>query len=286
MENITLQLTCPKSHRNFIADLTVPEGQSKKVPLLVFLHGFKGFKDWGTYPKVAQAFASAGIAMLKLNFSHNGTSPESPLDFVDLEAFGRNTLSQELLDIDTLFEKLMSREAPLACKQIDWEQIFLCGHSRGGATAILYTALRGKTKIKKLLLWAAMADFSKHFGEKQVAFWQKQGVIFVPNSRTGQEMPLYYSLCQDYFDNQAAFDLLHAAKSIEIPTYIFHGTADQTLPVSMAASLENAFPNNQILLIQDADHNFGGKHPFEQDQLPAHLQLVVEQSIAFLNRPN
>ena len=70
-------------------------GGSKGV--VVFCHGFKGFKDWGHFNKVSEMFANAGFVFVKFNFSHNGTSPESPSDFVDLEAFGNNNFSIENL---------------------------------------------------------------------------------------------------------------------------------------------------------------------------------------------
>jgi len=38
----------------------------------VYVHGFKGFKDWGFVPYIGETFASKGFAFLTFNFSHNG----------------------------------------------------------------------------------------------------------------------------------------------------------------------------------------------------------------------
>ena len=51
--------------------------------VVIFSHGFKGFKDWGPFNKIADCFASNGFVFVKFNFSYNGTSIESAEDFVD-----------------------------------------------------------------------------------------------------------------------------------------------------------------------------------------------------------
>ena len=40
---------------------------------------------------------------VKFNFSHNGTTLESPSDFKDLESFGNNNFSKELYDLIKLY---------------------------------------------------------------------------------------------------------------------------------------------------------------------------------------
>ena len=66
----------------------IENGQPK--PILIFVHGFKGFKDWGPFNLVSEYFADLKYVFLKFNLSHNGTTPEAPLEFADLEAFGEN----------------------------------------------------------------------------------------------------------------------------------------------------------------------------------------------------
>src|SRR3954467_220818 len=74
----------------------------EKQPLVIFCHGFKGFKDWGHFNLVGEKFAANGLAFLKFNFSHNGTTPEDPDKFADLEAFGNNNYIIELDDLQTV----------------------------------------------------------------------------------------------------------------------------------------------------------------------------------------
>ena len=69
-------------------------GGSKGV--VVFCHGFKGFKDWGPFNKIAETFAENDFVFIKFNFSHNGTTLDDAVNFVDLEAFGNNNFCKEL----------------------------------------------------------------------------------------------------------------------------------------------------------------------------------------------
>ncbi len=41
--------------------------KAEQQPLVVFAHGFKGFKDWGTFNAIADHFVANGFAFLKLN---------------------------------------------------------------------------------------------------------------------------------------------------------------------------------------------------------------------------
>ena len=64
-----------------IGDLTYKKDSKN---LVVFCHGFKGFKDWGCWNLVANLFAENDLKFLKFNFSHNGVTLDNPLKFFDL----------------------------------------------------------------------------------------------------------------------------------------------------------------------------------------------------------
>ena len=79
----------------------------KPQPLVIFCHGFKGFKDFGCWDLVAKAFVEAGLAFVKFNFSYNGTTVDDPLNFGDLEAFGQNNFSIELDDLGAVIDFML-----------------------------------------------------------------------------------------------------------------------------------------------------------------------------------
>jgi len=70
-------------------DYRYSESSRSMIPI-IYVHGYKGFKDWGASNVFANTFAAQGFLFIKFNFSHNGVTSDHPVDFVDLEAFGNN----------------------------------------------------------------------------------------------------------------------------------------------------------------------------------------------------
>ncbi|MES2730386.1 MAG: hypothetical protein V4714_01515 [Bacteroidota bacterium] len=126
-----LVLASVHHQRLFGVDATFTN-DSKRKPVVIFIHGFKGFKDWGHFNLIADAFAQADMVFIKLNLSHNGTALDFPEDFADLEAFGHNNFSIELDDVGVLIDYLFSANCVIPSTEIDLQRLYLIGHSRGG----------------------------------------------------------------------------------------------------------------------------------------------------------
>ncbi|GAB3819185.1 hypothetical protein GCM10028895_17270 [Pontibacter rugosus] len=102
----------PEHGRPFTADASYqPNGKAK--PVVLFAHGFKGFKDWGHFNLLAKYFAERGFVFLKFNFAYNGTTVEDHSDMHDMEAFGQNNFSMELDDMQALIDLLHSDNPPV-----------------------------------------------------------------------------------------------------------------------------------------------------------------------------
>ena len=251
-------------------------GQAK--PVVVFAHGFKGFKDWGHFNKVMEHFITEGFGFVKFNFSHNGGTVEQPIDFPDLEAFGNNNFSKELDDLKTVLDWVSNNDID----EINKEEIYLIGHSRGGGVSVL--AANEDYRIKKLVTWAAVADLINRFSQQELDYWKEQGVIYVENTRTNQQMPMYYQIVEDTLKNRERFDIELAANSISIPHLIIHGTDDMAVPVTDAHKL-NAWNNKSDLhIINGANHTFGVAHPHHEEQLPDHVVEVLAKTIEFFQK--
>tara|TARA_Y100000782_G_C10130165_1_gene242514 strand:+ start:178 stop:1008 length:831 start_codon:yes stop_codon:yes gene_type:complete len=257
-----------------VLDYRIPQ-HAIHAPMLVFLHGFKGFKDWGHFNLMADWLCNHGIVVLKFNFSMNGTTPEHPVDFADLEAFGHNTISTELADtkrvIDFVEQELEGQYHP--------GQIYICGHSRGGGTAILAAAQ--DKRIRKLVTWASISDFEARFSPAQIDLWEKEGVVYIPNSRTNQQMPLYKVLLDDYRANKEQLSIEKAVKSLKIPYMIFHGELDETVSYKEAMQLQK-WSGAPLDLIPSANHVFGGKHPYDSEELPRQSHQLLSIMRDFL----
>lgn len=252
----------------------------EKAPLVVYAHGFNGFKDWGSFDLIAAQFAAAGFCFVKFNFSHNGTTPDEPEAFADPEAYGQNNYTKELDDLQTVIDWAMAPGNPFA-RQIDAENLFLLGHSRGGGIVLLKAG--EDPRVKAVATWASVAECKTPWGnlpEERMSKWNESGVEHYVNSRTGQKLPLYYQLYQDYIKNHERLDILKTVQGLKIPLLFCHGTADDAVPAEKARLLKTAAQNATLFLL-DTDHVFGRKHPWPHDHLPAAMQTVVDQTIAF-----
>ncbi|HEX5554066.1 MAG TPA: prolyl oligopeptidase family serine peptidase [Chitinophagaceae bacterium] len=264
-----------------LVDVHLPQHVSGTYPVIIFSHGFKGFKDWGTFNQLAGWFACKGFCFVKFNFSHNGTTPGNPEEFTDLCSFAANTLSKEMDDLGKVIDFVLGKEFSEKGAAPDENRVYLMGHSRGGGIAILKAA--EDKRVKKLVTWAAVNDFDKSWTGKLAEKWAKEGKIEVLNSRTGQRMPLNYSLYEDY---QAHLDRLYipaAVMKLKIPFLIVHGRADETVCVRAAYEMNDWNKDcTELYIVEDANHVFGARHPWNSGQFPTHTRDALHKTLNFL----
>lgn len=260
------------------ADITFKATEERK-PLVILVHGFKGFKDWGPWPQLVNEMAVEGFCLCKLNFSFNGITPENLGEISDLEAFGYNNFSKELDDLDRLLDHL-SQENVADEFEIDLDKIYLIGHSRGGGISIIKSS--EESRIKKLVTWASVYDFGTYFSPAELMYWKTHGVIYVKNSRTGQNFPMYYQFVEDFLRNEERFVIEKAISKVEQPMLIVHGTNDETVNINAAFQLKEWNQEAQLHVIERASHTFGATHPHTENQLPADLANAVGRTIEFL----
>src|SRR5712691_1921649 len=83
-------------------------GRSSPRPAVVVLHGFKGFKDWGMFPPLAERLARAGFTAVTLNLSGSGVDDAG--EFSLPERFAHNTFTAELTDLGRAVDALAQGE--------------------------------------------------------------------------------------------------------------------------------------------------------------------------------
>ena len=276
-------LTGSTHGRAFEADATYrPDGLAK--PVLLFVHGFKGFKDWGHFPLLADFFAEQGFVFVKLNLSHNGIVVGGTGDLEDLDAFGRNNFSIELDDIGQVIDALFTPgSTPVPPAEMELSCFFLAGHSRGGGLVLLKAA--EDPRVKAVATWAAIAEVHPQWPQPLFEEWQRTGVLYVPNTRTGQQLPLHYQIVEDYQANRARLDIPHnVRRKLRQPLLIVHGDQDETVAVGAAHALHRLRPQAELLLVPDATHMFGGAHPWPETELPTEARHIAEATAAFFKR--
>ena len=253
---------------------------NNKMPVIIFCHGYKGYKDWGAWNLVAKEFANNNFFFLKFNFSHNGGTVENPIDFPDLNAFGNNNFTHELNDIERVLS-FISENTEFS-KNIDLTNIFLIGHSRGGGLCAIKAS--ENKQIKGLITWAGVSNFKIRFNEKTEEFkeWKDKGVKYVENKRTKQKMPHFFQFYLDFKENEKRFNIQSAVQSLKIPFLVIHGDNDKSVLQNEGRDLHSWNKNSKFFSVKNGTHTFSSMHPWQELKLPKGLQLVTETSINFI----
>jgi pimeloyl-ACP methyl ester carboxylesterase len=276
---ITKNIIIPGKHQKPILTDVFYANDNILKPIIIFCHGYKGFKDWGAWDLMAKAFADSGFFFIKFNFSHNGGTIEQPIDFPDLEAFGNNNYIKELDDLEVVIDWVC--ENSKFKTNSDKRKIYLIGHSRAGG--IVTIKAEEDNRIKKVVSLAGVCDFGKRTATAgDLDIWKKDGVKYVLNGRTKQQMPHFYQFYENFIDNEERLTIERAVSKLKIPYLIIHGNADTSVLIDEAKNLQQWNPNSKRITIDGANHVFGASHPWDTNQLPTHLKKVTQATLEFL----
>ena len=252
-------------------------GRTTPRPAVLVVHGFKGFKDWGMFPPLAERLAQAGFSAVSFNLSGSGVGDAG--EFTWPERFGHNTFSAELADIATVLDALAAGKLSTAPPT----GIGLVGHSRGGGMGVLQAAR--DTRIKALVTWAAISTVERWPDDGERALWRSAGKLEVLNTRTGQVLPLYTDTLDDVERHaRGVLDIPGAAGRVTAPWLILHGEADPSVPLAEAQRLARAASRGtaRFVPVAGAGHTFGAAHPWRGTT--AELDLVMKETVGWLSR--
>jgi uncharacterized protein len=285
-----------------IGNAHVPEGGTDAARgTIVIAHGFKGYKDYGMFPRIAEECARrGGLIAHRFNFSHNGMTNRIE-NFERPDLFERDTFGKQVFDLTQVIEAIAHGE--LEGRGL---RLFLLGHSRGGVTALLTAA-----HLTYLGRWQRMRDIQgdptselassrcpagvitlaapsscNPFTPDEQHQLLEQGWLESPSSRTGQKLRIGRAFLQEQLDDPAAHELLAHVARIQCPILIIHGENDPTVPAQCAERIAAAAGDRaQLRIVKGADHVFNTPNPLPDDQ-PSSLQLaqVIDAVIAFITK--
>ncbi|MBI2258336.1 MAG: alpha/beta hydrolase [Flavobacteriia bacterium] len=251
-------------------DIHLPVNDNKK--LILFIHGYMGFKDWGAWNLMQEYFVSNGFGFCKLNLTHNGIGLKDVDQFTDLDAFANNSYSKEVEDVKLFIDFITDTYHSF--------ELILMGHSRGGAIALLNG---NHSKVSKIITLASISSISKRFSDNEmITNWEKEGIRYVQNQRTKQMMPHNYSQYIDFLENKETLDIHKCCLKLKKEVFVFHGENDSSVPIEEGEELAN-YLNVTLHKVENADHVFGASHPWIQKDLPKELKRVADKIILILN---
>jgi uncharacterized protein len=237
----------------------------ERPPLVLVIHGFKGFKDWGFFPWIGERLAGAGIAAACFNLSHCGIGTNSET-FERLDLFERDTWSKRLFDIrqvmDAALHGLLTQKA-----EPNPARLGLLGHSMGGAAALLTAAK--DPRVRSIATLAGVARANRIPDDIARQHVRELGYVAVENTRTRQTMRIGAAFFEEVWREPRALDVPAAAGALQVPWLIVHGADDETVPLAEAQELleaANAGPQAgehvNLLTLDGTGHTFGAGHPF------------------------
>lgn len=262
-------------------DLYSPiSGTNREFPVILFIHGFKGFKDWGAFPDACEDLARSGFGVVSFNLSLNGIG-DNRREFDRLDLFARQTFTQDLNDINSIILALQKGEIKDSHTHLNTDYMGIVGHSRGGHVAI--AAAAEFEAIQCLVTWSAVSNYLEFWTDSMKSDWENNGVTEVVNSRTKQVMPLEKVVYDDAIKNEERVIALHRVKELRIPSLFIHGREDEAVPYSHAEQLHihSAAKDKVLKLIAKAGHTYGISHPFEEDDFPKPFKQLMDETIGW-----
>ena len=236
--------------------------------LAVIVHGFKGFKDWGFFPWLADYLCRERAAVCRFNMSRSGIG-ENPETFERLDLFADDTYS---VQVDDLLDVVLWCQA-----RVDLPT-FLVGHSRGGGVALL--AAERVENLSGLVTWNAIARVDR-WDEATKAQWRRDGFQEVVNARTKQVMRMSTRMLDDYEQNREHLDILGATVKLDVPLLVVHGGKDESVPPGESREIAAYAPEAALVTIRKASHTFNAIHPLVN--VPPELSLAAAVTARFVN---
>ena len=238
-------------------DVHVPAGRGPH-PVVVGVHGFKGFRRWGFWPYIAAGLAERGIACVRYDASHNGVGAGG-LDFDEPHLFERNTWGREEHDLDAVL-RAVRRAALPGLEDVDAARLGLIGHSRGGGLVVVRTA--ADPAVRAAVVLAPVAT-TLRFAAEVLERARRAGFAPIVNTRTGEIL----RFGQDALDELDARTDLHDiaarhAARISVPLLVAHGTLDAAVAPDEGRRIAAA-ARGRFEAFAGADHVLGCRHPWQ-----------------------
>lgn len=255
---------------------TPDSGQPAGV--LIVSHGFKGYKDYGFFPHLADAAADAGLIGHRFNFSHSGMTNRIET-FEHPELFEADTWGKQVDDLLAVNDAVADGRLAGAGLPVVW-----FGHSRGGIATILAAARlfdqNSPVCPAAVIPIATPHDAVAGFDEQTRDFLRRQGYVESPSSRTGQALRVGLAWLEEIEQDPNAYDPALAIARIACPIQLIHGQTDPTVPVASSQILaRSAGANASVKTIPNAGHTFNCPNPLPAGDAPPPETKAMVQAV-------
>lgn len=265
--------------QTILGDTHLPDRDA--IGAMLICHGFKGYKDYGFFPRLAHEAAKRGLVAHRFNFSHSGmTNRTATFERPDL--FERDTWGKQVEDLTRVARATADGALPGGSQR----RFVFFGQSRGGVTAILTAARlfdRNDPLAPVRLISAAAPHLACNLDDDQRAALRRRGFLESPSSRTGQVLRVGRAWLDEIERDPAAVDPVAAIARVRCPVLVIQGDADDAVPIQAAFTLAQAAGDRvKFQVIRGGTHTFNAPNPLPLDApLASQTQTFLDTVCTF-----
>ena len=209
--------------------------RSKRVPMVILMHGFSGHKNDGLVVGLADQLARRGIASIRFDFNGHGMSEGD---------FRNMTVLTEIEDALQVFRYV---------KQLPWVgKVGLIGHSQGGVVAAMAAGRLTQRKVSSVVLLAPAAVL-----RDDAIRGNTMGATYDPLNPPEYVSIGRLQLGREFIQTAFRLPIYETAAAYRGRAAIFHGTADRIVPYTYGLRFHQLWKGSKWYELEGYDHGLG-----------------------------
>ncbi len=242
------------------------------IACVVLMHGYKGYKDYGFIPLLAHDLCARGIMVHRFNSSTSGMTNDIET-FARPDLFALDTWARQVDDVRRVVRAV--RDGEIAGNDLP---LFLIGHSRGGATALLSAGRhRDELNLSGVITINAVDRCCRMTQDDQDAMLER-GYAMTESARTKQELRIDARWLREQLDTPDDHNVLLQASRCGCPACILHGNADDAVHINAGLAIAHKL-NTPLFVLKNANHVLNMPNPSAIDATRSEPLLKTEGEI-------